>query len=224
MATWRFLGAARWTFTHVVGRPGGDHNVSNGPEVENGRPSESGQSHGAVPLEKMAMTRSVRLHEAPRTRRWLRRNLPPDKAEELKTVLRRSEDEELYAARISYLSDVAKRTVEVEPILKSIFAQIGSRWGTQIIVCLGAGSLRFSTLQKLLAPISKRVLSMNLRSLERDGLISRTADGSSVVQVHYQLTPMGRELFKLVWNTIDWVIENVGEIEAARAGFDLRNP
>lgn len=164
---------------------------------------------------------SNRFRSAGLLRKPLRRS---EAVENLEKVFSRSGDRDLNAAHISFLSDVADKTYELEPILQSVFAQTGSKWGLTIIVCFGAGPHRFSTLLKILAPISKRVLTLNLRNLERDGFISRTCKEENTLQVQYQLTPLGRELFELFWGVIAWTIEKADAIKAAQSQFDARQP
>lgn len=155
-------------------------------------------------------------------RRSFRKRLGGSEAiEQLSEILGPTDDRELGAARLAFLATVGERSEGIEPLLRSVFAHIGSRWGMPLIVCFGGGGpFRFSTLLKLMAPISKRVLTLNLRILERDGLISRTTADTKVLHVEYQLTPLGRGLFDIVWSGVDWTMDHAAEIAAARARFD----
>lgn len=113
-------------------------------------------------------------------------------------------------------------TQRSDPI-PSMLAHIGNYWSSGILMSLHAGPLRPSTLQKLMAlqgpsrPISKRMLMINLRALEQDGLIERKVYASRRLHVEYQLTPLGEGLCAQLLAVIEWSAENLESIVQARA-------
>jgi DNA-binding HxlR family transcriptional regulator len=79
---------------------------------------------------------------------------------------------------------------------------------------------RFSTLHKTIPMISERMLSLTLRGLERDGLLSRHVFAEVSPRVEYQLTTMGRTLLPALQGLVDWVAGNADGVKAARIAFD----
>lgn len=113
-------------------------------------------------------------------------------------------------------------TQRSDPIA-SMLAHLGNYWTSGILVMLHAGPLRPSTVQKLLAsqtpehPISSRMLTLNLRALEDDGLIERVVYASRRAHVEYQLTSLGQGLCHQLLAVIEWGAEHIEQIVAARA-------
>lgn len=111
------------------------------------------------------------------------------------------------------------------PILRLV-NHIGNYWRHSILVMLSTESYRPSTLVKLLKaldparPISQRMLCLNLRILQRDGLVARQLVDARVKHVQYSLTPLGDQLVKQLMPLLDWIIEHAGEVTAAREAFD----
>lgn len=79
---------------------------------------------------------------------------------------------------------------------------------------------RFSALNRTIPAISERMLSLTLRNLERDGLVSREIFAEVPPRVEYQLTSMGRTLLPALQGLVDWVAENADQVNGARAVFD----
>ena len=73
-----------------------------------------------------------------------------------------------------------------------------------ILLCLECQPKRFNALKKAIGGISQKVLTENLRSLERDGLLSRTVTSSRPIKVEYSVTPLSRELFKILNGLKEW--------------------
>jgi DNA-binding HxlR family transcriptional regulator len=76
--------------------------------------------------------------------------------------------------------------------------------------------MRFNKLKRTIGQISQRMLTLTLKSLEKDGLVSRTMFPTIPPRVDYELTPLGRTLMGPVMALIDWSHEHQDEIEAAR--------
>jgi DNA-binding HxlR family transcriptional regulator len=88
---------------------------------------------------------------------------------------------------------------------------------------LDDGPKRFNELKRMIGGISQRMLTLTLRGLERDGLITRTVFPTIPPRVDYELTDLGRGLSKPVQALGQWVFEHKIEIESAREKFDGRN-
>jgi DNA-binding HxlR family transcriptional regulator len=105
---------------------------------------------------------------------------------------------------------------------REVLDRVGDKWSMQVIHRLGGGSARFSELRRGIDGISQRMLTVTLRGLERDGLVSRTAHPVIPLRVDYALTPMGRTLLETVCSLVQWAGEHLGDIDAARAVYDAR--
>jgi len=101
-----------------------------------------------------------------------------------------------------------------------ILSRVGDKWSVQVVVQLGTGPKRFNELRRMVSGISQRMLTLTLRGLERDGLVTRTVFPTIPPRVDYQLTGLGCSLLKTVRALGDWAIENRDEILAARRRFD----
>ena len=88
---------------------------------------------------------------------------------------------------------------------------------------LGDGPKRFNELKRMINGISQRMLTLTLRGLERDGLVTRTIFPTIPPRVDYELTDLGRGLARPVAALGLWAREHQSEIEAARTRFDARN-
>ena len=105
----------------------------------------------------------------------------------------------------------------------SILARVGDKWSLFIIMLLGAGPRRFNEIKRMVGGISQRMLTLTLRGLERDGLVTRTVFPTIPPRVDYELTDLGRGLWQPVEALGMWAREHQTEIEDARARFDRRN-
>ena len=101
-----------------------------------------------------------------------------------------------------------------------ILSRVGDKWSVQVVVQLGEGSKRFNELRRAVDGISQRMLTLTLRGLERDGLVTRTIYPTIPPRVDYQLTELGCSLLKTVRGLGEWAIQNRDEILAARRRFD----
>jgi DNA-binding HxlR family transcriptional regulator len=105
----------------------------------------------------------------------------------------------------------------------SILARVGDKWSVFVIMMLGDGPKRFNEIKRMVGGISQRMLTLTLRGLERDGLVTRTVFPTIPPRVDYELTELGRGLRQPVEALGRWAIEHRTEIEDARAQFDRRN-
>src|SRR5271163_431848 len=104
--------------------------------------------------------------------------------------------------------------------VSDVLARVGDKWSVLVVTRLGAGAMRFNELRRSIGGISQRMLTLTLRGLERDGLITRTVFPTIPPRVDYALTPLGRDLLQPVSALGDWAIRNQSKIAAARKQFD----
>lgn len=104
--------------------------------------------------------------------------------------------------------------------VSEVLNRVGDKWSVLIVVTLADGSKRFNELRREIPSISQRMLTLTLRGLERDGLVSRTVTPTIPPRVDYELTELGRSLQKPVEALANWAIENIGAVYAAQARFD----
>jgi DNA-binding HxlR family transcriptional regulator len=116
-----------------------------------------------------------------------------------------------------YLWD-ARNDCEVRQILD----RIAGKWSLLVIALLDGGARRFSELQRMIDGISQRMLSVTLRQLERDGLVTRTVFPVVPPRVDYELTELGSTLLETTQALVAWTERHQGEIAAARAAYDAR--
>ena len=104
--------------------------------------------------------------------------------------------------------------------VSEILARVGDKWTVLVVGVLGNGAKRFSEIRRNLGSISQRMLTLTLRGLERDGLVTRTVYPSIPPRVDYELTKLGRSLLEPVSAMGLWARQNRATIEAARRRFD----
>jgi DNA-binding HxlR family transcriptional regulator len=104
--------------------------------------------------------------------------------------------------------------------VRSVLDRVGDKWSLMIIGNLNRGPMRFSALQMTIGGISQRMLTLNLRQLERDGLISRTVYAEVPPRVEYELTELGHSLLVPVLELVNWAADNADQIEKHRDRYD----
>ena len=104
----------------------------------------------------------------------------------------------------------------VAPVLN----RVGDKWSMLIVMILSTGPRRFSELKREIDGISQRMLTLSLRGLERDGLLTRTVTPTIPPRVDYELTELGISLREPVKALGDWAIEHIACIRAAQDKFD----
>jgi DNA-binding HxlR family transcriptional regulator len=105
---------------------------------------------------------------------------------------------------------------------RQVVNRIGDRWSLLVLYALEPGTLRFQELRRTVEGVSQKMLTQTLRTLERDGLVSRTVYPSVPPKVEYALTPLGRGLTKRIAAIRQWAYDNIETIERARLDFDRR--
>ena len=101
-----------------------------------------------------------------------------------------------------------------------ILARVGDKWSILVVSRLGEGALRFNELRRSIGGISQRMLTLTLRGLERDGLVTRTVFPTIPPRVDYALTSLGRDLLEPVSALGEWATRNQAKIARAREKFD----
>jgi DNA-binding HxlR family transcriptional regulator len=125
-------------------------------------------------------------------------------------------------------AEMAEHGTHREAPVRAVMALLGDRWTTLILLVLAAGEWRHAELRRVMVrlsadiekPISQRVLTLKLRTLERDGFVSRTVSGDVPPRVSYRLTGLGEALHIQARGMIDWVKDSSHQIEHARRRFD----
>jgi DNA-binding HxlR family transcriptional regulator len=106
--------------------------------------------------------------------------------------------------------------------VRSVLDRIGDKWAIYVVDRLGAGPRRFSELLRGIDGITARMLTVTLRGLERDGLLTRTVHAAVPPRVDYALTPLGQTLCEAIGQLVGWADDHLCEIEAARSDYDAR--
>ncbi len=104
--------------------------------------------------------------------------------------------------------------------VRDILDRIGDKWSALILVTLANGPHRFSTIQRAIPYISKRMLAQTLHDLERDGLITRTVFPTKPPSVEYRLTPLGETILEPLGVLVLWAERSHAAIREARIAFD----
>lgn len=107
--------------------------------------------------------------------------------------------------------------------ISEILARIGDKWTVLVVELLAAGPMRFSAIRRTIGSISQRMLTLTLRGLERDGLVTRTVHPTVPPQVEYELTARGRTLRAPLCTLAEWVRANQQAIEQAQKRFDAEH-
>lgn len=107
-------------------------------------------------------------------------------------------------------------------LVSETLARIGDKWTVLVVelLCEGQGSMRFNEIRRAIGGISQRMLTLTLRGLERDGLVTRTVHPTIPPRVDYALTELGRTLRKPLVAVAEWARANRPAIDAARKVFD----
>ena len=105
-------------------------------------------------------------------------------------------------------------------VFRSVLDRVGDKWSLLVIGILGERPHRFTELLRIVPGISRRMLTVTLRALERDGLVRRTVFAEVPPRVEYEVTDLGVSLGGAVRQLATWVADNQHQIAANRQGFD----
>ena len=107
---------------------------------------------------------------------------------------------------------------------REVLQRVGDKWSMYVIDLLGQGTMRFSELHRSVDGITARMLTVTLRGLERDGIVTRTIHPVIPPRVEYDLTPMGQTLLDAIGQLVTWADSHLPEIGAAQAAYDAKHP
>ncbi|MGA4837373.1 winged helix-turn-helix transcriptional regulator [Streptomyces sp. G45] len=110
-------------------------------------------------------------------------------------------------------------TAQACPLVE-VIDHVAGKWSISILVAAAHGPVRFTELERSIEGISRRMLTLNLRRLERDGLLTRTVHPVVPPKVEYSLTPMARELYSHLAGLVEWADRHRSSITEARTAYD----
>ena len=103
---------------------------------------------------------------------------------------------------------------------RQLLDRLSDKWVGLVLAALSNGPQRYNEIARTVAGVSQKMLTQTLRTLERDGLATRTVTPTVPVRVDYELTDLGQSLQKPICGLATWATENVETIHAAQARFD----
>lgn len=106
--------------------------------------------------------------------------------------------------------------------IRGVLSRVTGKWQVLILLALEDGPLRFGALKRTIGDVTQRVLTENLRTLERDGHLSRSVDPGPPVAVSYALTAQGRSLLDVLKPMVLWAGDHAGAVGQARDAYDAR--
>lgn len=106
--------------------------------------------------------------------------------------------------------------------IRQILVKITGKWSLLIFLTLEDGALRFGALKRAIGDVTQRVLTENLRTLEREGYVTRTVDPGPPVAVSYDLTPMGRDVLRHLHGLTIWAATHADAVATCRDSYDAR--
>ncbi|WP_328781003.1 helix-turn-helix transcriptional regulator [Streptomyces canus] len=106
--------------------------------------------------------------------------------------------------------------------VRQILDRVADKWSLLVIALLENRRLRFTELRREIDGVSQRMLTVTLRSLERDGLVKRTVHPVVPPRVEYELTPLGGTLHATIRSLVTWTEAHQEEIAVAREAYDRR--
>ncbi|WP_372574071.1 winged helix-turn-helix transcriptional regulator [Ruegeria jejuensis] len=106
--------------------------------------------------------------------------------------------------------------------IRAILTTVMGKWSSLILLSLKGGSLRFSEIKRGVGDITQRVLTENLRALERDGYLTRTVIPGPPIEVHYELTGLGGEFVQHYMPLVRWATDRREAVLAARENWEQK--
>ena len=117
-------------------------------------------------------------------------------------------------------TDVSVQVIEEACPLAEVLDRVAGKWSIGVIVAAAHGPIRFTQLERAVNGISRRMLTLTLRRLERDGMLRRTVYPTVPPKVEYELTDMARDLHETLKSLTEWAERHRADITAARAAYD----
>ncbi|HEY3465211.1 MAG TPA: helix-turn-helix domain-containing protein [Amycolatopsis sp.] len=118
-------------------------------------------------------------------------------------------------------TEVDPEKLDVCTVLE-VINRISGKWAIGILLEATRGPVRFTELERSVEGISRRMLTLTLRNLERDGLLERTIYPTVPPRVEYEATPMAKELYQSLNGLLDWATRHRESIAAARVVYDSK--
>ena len=106
--------------------------------------------------------------------------------------------------------------------VRALLDRVADKWSLLVVATLDEGRQRFTTIQRLVPGISQRMLTLTLRHLERDGLVTRSVHAEVPPRVEYELTPLAGTLIPHAVALAGWAVDHRATIEANRSAYDAR--
>ena len=116
--------------------------------------------------------------------------------------------------------DPTPEQTETCVVVRELLDRVGDKWSVLVISLLGEHGYRFTELQRAIEGISQRMLTVTLRQLERDGLVSRTVHATVPPRVDYALTPLGKSVLEPLQAFMHWAQSHGTDVAAARRHYD----
>lgn len=104
--------------------------------------------------------------------------------------------------------------------IREVLDRVVGKWSVPILIAVGHGPIRFTELERGIEGISRRMLTLTLRNLERDGLVRRTVHPTVPPKVEYELTPVARELHTTLQSLTNWADSHRVYVAESRARYD----
>jgi DNA-binding HxlR family transcriptional regulator len=105
---------------------------------------------------------------------------------------------------------------------RQLLDRLSDKWVVLVLVALEAAPRRYSQLARTIAGVSQKMLTQTLRTLERDGLVTRTVTATVPVTVTYELTALGRSLLEVIAGLKTWAESHMDDVLLARASYDAQ--
>jgi DNA-binding HxlR family transcriptional regulator len=119
-------------------------------------------------------------------------------------------------------TDVPEQVLAEACPVHEVLDRVAGKWSILIIVSVARGPIRFTELERSIDRISRRMLTLTLRNLERDGLLTRTVYPTVPPKVEYALTPIARELYESLLSLTAWADRHRVTITESRQAYDER--
>ena len=118
---------------------------------------------------------------------------------------------------------VTNKTEAENCCIRAILSNVTGKWRMLLLLALESGPMRFGAIKRCLGDITQRVLTENLRSLERDGYVSRHVETGPPIAVYYELTPLGQQLVDRLKPLVFWSHSNMDTVKSARVHYDAHS-
>ncbi|MEU6593896.1 helix-turn-helix domain-containing protein [Streptomyces sp. NPDC046881] len=116
--------------------------------------------------------------------------------------------------------DVTEQAENPACPVSEVLDRVAGKWAIGILVAAAKGPVRFTELERTIEGISRRMLTLNLRKLEREGLLVRTVYPTVPPRVEYECTEMALELHETLLSLVGWAKRHSGDIARAHAVYD----